>query len=95
MALRTATERVEADCLLLDTTGELRAWYSVATVAFIGKSLAVTGGNPVEPIVAGKPVIFGPHMENFAALSRDLLVRDGAIQIQDTDSLTRAVAGFA
>ena len=59
------------DCLLLDTTGELRNWYAVATVVFIGKSLTAHGGqNPVEPILAGKPVIFGPHMENFASLAR-------------------------
>ena len=64
---------VEPDCLLLDTTGELRDWYGVATVVFIGKSLTATGGqNPVEPILAGKPVVFGPHMENFASLAQSL-----------------------
>ena len=37
------------DCLLLDTTGELRDWYSVATIVFVGKSLTARGGqNPVE-----------------------------------------------
>src|SRR5207244_1447292 len=57
----------DADCVLLDTTGELQRWYSIATVVFMGKSLTVHGGqNPVEPILAGKPVVFGPHMENFA-----------------------------
>ncbi|MGZ5021129.1 MAG: 3-deoxy-D-manno-octulosonic acid transferase [Chthoniobacterales bacterium] len=82
-----------ADCLLLDTTGELRLWYSVATVVFIGKSLTTTGGqNPVEPILAHKPVIVGPHMENFAVLSRALLAHHGAIQINNVDELTKAVA---
>ncbi len=70
------------DALLLDTTGELRAWYGVATVVFVGKSLTTTGGqNPVEPILAGRPVVFGPHMENFAVLSRTLVERRGAVQI--------------
>src|SRR5262249_54162001 len=59
------------NCLLLDSTGELRNWYAVATVAFVGKSLTAHGGqNPVEPISAGVPVIFGPNMENFGWLAR-------------------------
>ena len=71
------------DCLLLDTTGELRDWYSVATIVFIGKSLTARGGqNPVEAIVADRPVVFGPHMENFAALAQALVAAGGALQIE-------------
>jgi 3-deoxy-D-manno-octulosonic-acid transferase len=82
----------KADCVLLDRTGELQRWYSIATVVFIGKSLTAHGGqNPVEPILAGKPVIFGPHMENFATLSKTLVSKNGAIQVSDIDSLERAV----
>jgi len=82
----------KADCVLLDRTGELQRWYSIATVVFIGKSLTAHGGqNPVEPILAGKPVIFGPHMENFATLARTLVSKNGAIQVSDIDSLERAV----
>jgi 3-deoxy-D-manno-octulosonic-acid transferase len=81
-----------ADCVLLDRTGELQRWYSIATVVFIGKSLTAHGGqNPVEPILAGKPVIFGPHMENFATLAKTLVSKNGAIQVSDIDSLERAV----
>ena len=80
------------DCLLLDTTGELRHWYAVAAVVFIGKSLTTSGGqNPVEPIIAGKPVVFGPHMENFARLARSLLDSYGAVQVRDREGLSRAV----
>jgi 3-deoxy-D-manno-octulosonic-acid transferase len=83
----------DADCLLLDTTGELQRWYSVASVVFVGKSLAAHGGqNPVEPILAGKPVVFGPHMENFAALAKTLVSNNGAIQVGDPDSLECTVA---
>src|SRR6266487_2361550 len=82
----------KADCGLLDRTGELQHWYSIATVVFIGKSLTAHGGqNPVEPILAGKPVIFGPHMENFATLAKTLVSKNGAIQVSDIDSLERAV----
>jgi len=81
-----------ADCMLLDTTGDLQHWYGIASVVFIGKSLAAHGGqNPVEPILAGKPVVFGPHMENFAALARTLVSNNGAIQVNDAHSLEGAV----
>jgi 3-deoxy-D-manno-octulosonic-acid transferase len=80
------------DCLLLDTTGELRNWYTAATVVFIGKSLLAHGGqNPAEVIVAGKPVIFGPHMENFAIFARSLLGRNGALQVNSANELQRAI----
>ena len=84
---------LNTDCLLLDTTGELQRWYGIATVVFIGKSLTAHGGqNPVEPILAGKPVVFGPHMENFATLAKTLVSKSGAIQVQDVTSLESALA---
>ncbi len=79
------------DVILLDTTGELRHWYAAATAVFIGKSLTTHGGqNPVEPIMAGRPVIFGPHMENFAALAKSLLENDGAVLIANAEELAAA-----
>jgi 3-deoxy-D-manno-octulosonic-acid transferase len=82
-----------ADCVLLDTTGELQRWYGIATVVFIGKSLTAHGGqNPVEPILAGKPVLFGPHMENFATLTKTLVSNNAAMQVKDSDTLERAIA---
>ncbi len=76
------------DVLLVDTTGELRDWYAVATVCFVGKSLHARGGqNPAEPILAGRPVVFGPAMENFATLARQLLAADGATQVENEGAL--------
>jgi 3-deoxy-D-manno-octulosonic-acid transferase len=81
------------DCLLLDTTGELQHWYAVATIVFVGKSLTARGGqNPVEPILAGKPVLFGPHMENFSALAQALVVNKAAVQVRDPNSLQQQIA---
>ena len=81
------------DVLLVDTTGELRDWYACADVVFIGKSLVGRGGqNPVEAVLAGRPVVFGPHMENFAALTRDLLAAGGAISVRDSRELGHAVS---
>ncbi len=78
----------DADCILLDTTGDLQRWYGIASVVFIGKSLSAHGGqNPVEPILAGKPVVFGPHMENFATLAKTLVSNNAAVQVNDAGSL--------
>jgi 3-deoxy-D-manno-octulosonic-acid transferase len=80
------------DCLVLDSTGELRNWYAVATIVFVGKSLAAHGGqNPAEAIAAGKPVLFGPHMENFAVLARSLVDQGGAVQVRDEVELKEEV----
>jgi len=96
LASEVAVDREsDADCFLLDTTGELQRWYSIATIVFIGKSLTAQGGqNPVEPIMAGKPVVFGPHMENFATLAKALVRKKGAIQVRDVDSLEMTIAGL-
>ena len=76
------------DCLLIDTTGELREWYNIATIVFIGKSLTAHGGqNPVEAISARKPVIFGLHMENFASLAKGLIEAGGAVCVQNSQEL--------
>jgi len=79
----------QSDCLLIDTTGELRDWYEIATIVFVGKSLTAHGGqNPVEAISARKPVIFGPHMENFATLAEQLVSEGGAVRIHNAEELT-------
>jgi 3-deoxy-D-manno-octulosonic-acid transferase len=79
------------DVLLLDTTGELRDWYALATLVFIGKSLTAIGGqNPMEAIAAGMPVLFGPRMDNFRDLAAELLAIGGAQQVDDAASLEAA-----
>jgi len=94
IALRTKPEKkTQADCLIVDTTGELRDWYHVGTVIFIGKSLESYGGqNPVEAAIAGKPVVFGPHMENFANIVRLLLEHGAAIQVAGPAALKSEIA---
>ena len=72
-----------------NTTKRTQAHWTV----FVGKSLTAHGGqNPVEPIRAGKPVIFGPHMENFGRLAHSLVAAEGAIEISDEASLASAAA---
>jgi 3-deoxy-D-manno-octulosonic-acid transferase len=95
--LLTSEERAlpnaKPDCILLDKTGELQSWYGIATVVFIGKSLTSHGGqNPVEAISSGVPVVFGPHMENFAVLAKSLVARNAAVQMRDENELERELA---
>lgn len=72
---------------IANTTGELRSWYSLAEAVFVGKSFCAVGGqNPVEPVLAGKPVIVGPRMENFLDVVNDLLAIDGLIQIKEENT---------
>jgi 3-deoxy-D-manno-octulosonic-acid transferase len=88
VALRSEISLALHDCVVLDSTGELRDWYATATIVFMGKSLTARGGqNPVEPILAGKPILFGPHMENFSTLARALVMSEGAIEVPDAESL--------
>ena len=94
IALRTQLPMPDPfiDCLLIDSTGELRDWYGVATIAFIGKSLLARGGqNPAEAILAGKPVLFGPHMENFSILADSLVDNGGAVRVASATELRRAM----
>ncbi len=89
-ARQTAIER--PDVLLIDSTGELRDWTAHADVVVIGKSFLSTGGqNPTEAVLAGRPVIFGPHMENFEPLATRLADCGGALRAADQHSLRGAI----
>jgi 3-deoxy-D-manno-octulosonic-acid transferase len=71
------------DVVILDTIGELAQVYQVATVVFVGGSLVDAGGhNILEPAVFGKPIVFGPHMHNFAEIARTFIENRGAVQVQ-------------
>jgi 3-deoxy-D-manno-octulosonic-acid transferase len=71
------------DIVVLDTIGELAGLFQVATVVFVGGSLVNAGGhNILEPAVFGKPILFGPHMQNFAEIAAAFLEKGAAIQVQ-------------
>lgn len=79
-------------CLLVNTTGELKAFYGVATVIFVGKSLVGVGGqNIVEAAASGHPVICGPNMQNFKAITAEFRAAGAAIQVQDRFELQQTV----
>ena len=80
----------ELECLLVNTTGELRFFYEHATVVFVGKSLTAIGGqNPIEPGALGKAMVFGPNMQNFADITRSFVAQNGAIQVTRPGRLGR------
>ena len=77
-----------ADVIVLDTIGELAQVYQLATAVFVGGSLADHGGhNILEPAIYGKPVVFGPHMQNFKEIADAFLGHDAAIQVQSDREL--------
>ena len=80
------------DCLLVNTTGELKWLYKVATIIFVGKSLVGQGGqNIVEAAVSGHPVVFGPHMQNFKAIAAQFVDEGASVQVQDGEGLRRVL----
>jgi 3-deoxy-D-manno-octulosonic-acid transferase len=83
------------DVILVDTTGELRDWYRLGTVVFVGKSMPgvaeIGGQNAGEPAALGLPVVFGPHMENFAGLVAHLKRQDAAVMARDAQGLASAL----
>lgn len=81
------------DCLLVNTTGELKSFYQHATLVFVGKSLTAIGGqNPIEPAALGKAMVFGPNMQNFKSVVASLLKGQGAIQVQNEVELEKTFA---
>jgi 3-deoxy-D-manno-octulosonic-acid transferase len=62
---------------------------------FIGKSLTAQGGqNPIEPAGLAKPIVFGPHLGNFAEITAKFLANDAAIQVADEAALESAIDGL-
>lgn len=72
----------EADVILLDTIGELALVYRFAAVVFVGGSLVPRGGhNVIEPAAFAKPIIVGPHTENFRQIVSDFARADALVQV--------------
>jgi 3-deoxy-D-manno-octulosonic-acid transferase len=93
MAERTAAAASQPPVVLVDQMGSLASLYVHATVTFIGGSLRPFGGhNPLEPALAGAPVIFGPHMEDQRDAAALLVAMDAGTQVTDAVSLADAVA---
>ena len=77
-----------AAVILGDTMGDLRKFYSLATIIFVGRSLVPMGGSDMmEAAALGKCTVFGPHTFNFKQTVDALLAGDGAIAVKDAADL--------
>jgi len=78
--------------ILGDTMGDLRAFYSLASVAFVGRSLVPMGGSDMMEVVAlGKPTVFGPYTFNFRQTVTALKTAQGALEVTDEKTLCDSV----
>jgi 3-deoxy-D-manno-octulosonic-acid transferase len=93
IGINTQFKTNEVECLIVNTTGELKYFYEPASVIFIGKSLTAEGGqNPIEPGALGKAILFGPKMQNFQSIASAFVANRGAIQVENTKELEAALA---
>lgn len=91
--LRETDELPLPGVLLLDSIGELSGLFGLADVVFMGGTLVNTGGhNILEPALFGKPVIAGPHMENFRATAEEFRTARASVEIAGADELAPAIA---
>jgi len=89
----TSMEHTEnGSVIILDTIGELQDAYSIANIVFCGGSLVPLGGqNILEPAAWGRPVIYGPSMEDFSEAKQLLEAAGAGIQVKNTRELTENI----
>ena len=76
------------DVLVLDVMGVLPDLYAASDLVFVGGSLVRRGGhNVLEPAALGRPVLFGPHMENFRAAAEALTAAGAGFVARDGEEL--------
>ncbi len=93
---RRSELRVDAeprnDIVVLDSIGELAQLFQVATVVFVGGSLVDAGGhNILEPAVFGKPILFGPYMQNFTEIAAAFIDNGAALQVKNGRELEESL----
>lgn len=89
---KTAADKTAARILLVDTVGELGAWWGTACTAFVGGSMGTRGGqNMLEPAGYGAAVSFGPNTKNFREISERMLRENAAAVVADGGELTAFV----
>jgi 3-deoxy-D-manno-octulosonic-acid transferase len=85
-------QKESARVVVIDRIGILRQLYALADVAFVGGSLVDAGGhNPLEPASVAKPILFGPHTDDFRWICQTLETTGAAIRVFDSDQLADKV----
>lgn len=96
-AVRSRSDAIteKTELYIADTVGELVDFMTAAQLVFVGGSLVPVGGhNILEPALLGKPIVFGPHMNNFADEAELLLNFDAAIQVEGADQTGDTIHDF-
>ena len=80
----SAFKENENALFIVDTIGDLPYFYSIADVVFVGGSLIPHGGqNIIEPASFGKPIIYGPFMNNFKDISELFIHNKASLMVND------------
>jgi len=80
------------DVMFLDTLGDLKDFYALGDIAFVGGSLVEAGGhNLLEPARQGKPILFGPHISNFSSIAAEFKRKGGAIEVRGKEELIHEI----
>lgn len=91
---RTSNQNCEntIDVFLIDTLGELKLFYAISDIAFVGGSFVSVGGhNVLEPAAVGVPVLFGLEMRNFALIAEKMLAENATIQCKNVSELENKI----
>src|SRR5262249_21694911 len=84
-----------ADAVVLDTIGELAHVYQIATAVVVGGShVPARGRDILEPAVHGKPIVFGPYMQNFAEIAETFVSNGAAVQVRSARDLEETMASL-
>ncbi len=93
---RRSRGEMAGDVLLLDTIGELSGIFPIADAVFMGGSLVDRGGhNILEPAFFAKPIVVGPHMENFREIADDFRANQAFVEIKKPVELAEAILSAA
>ena len=82
--------------MLLDTVGDLPEFFAAADITFVGGSLVDVGGhNLLEPARLQRPILFGPHMDNFRGVAEEMKRRGAALEVRGVTDLATALRTLA
>ncbi|MBR5902476.1 hypothetical protein IKZ40_09095 [bacterium] len=86
-------EDPKKEIYIVDTVGELKRFYTLCDIAYVGKSMFPPGGgqNMLEPVALGRPTLYGPHTKNFRGIADVLAQKRGAEIVQDAWQLKERV----
>ena len=94
-ARRSRRDTADSDVLILDTFGELAAAYAVGEIAFVGGTLIPKGGHSLfQPVLQGKPVLFGPHTFKTRDMAQMAISAGVGFEVKDAGELAERAGGL-